>query len=176
MSDDDNNNHGSDNETEIDPRAHKRLLAGINSLRTTQFIKKPTRSEPSSKRDEFHLIKPSTTDPAKPDKIRKKTEVDIDELAKVFDKTSKQLQLGKAIRKTADKKKILPKPLEKPASDKLQRVINYEKAVDKLGRWDALVARNQSTDHMVKTTLFFFDNLFNCNNFAYFLWTVRHFH
>lgn len=148
MSDNENNMHGSDDEADIDPRAHKRLLAGVNSLRTTQFIKKATRNEPSLKRDEFHLIKPSQSSAEKPNK-RQAATVNIDALAKVFDKTNKQLELGKAIRKTSDKKKILPKPLEKPASEKLQRVINYEKAVDKLDEWDAIVARNQSTDHLV---------------------------
>lgn len=149
MSDGENKTYGSDDEADIDPRAHKRLLAGVNSLRTTQFIKKTTRNEPSLKRDEFHLIKPSQSGVEKPDK-RQTTAVDINALAKVFDKTNKQLQLGKAIRKTSDQKKILPKPLEKPASEKLQRVINFEKAVEKLDQWDAIVARNQSTDHLVR--------------------------
>lgn len=150
MSDNESNNYGSDGETEVDPRAHKRLLAGVNSLRTTQFIKKATRSEPSLKRDEFHLLKPGKSEETKSTKIRRKTEINIEDLAKVFDKSNKQLQLGKAIRKTAVQKNVLPKPLEKPASEKLQRVINYEKAVEKLDEWDSIVARNQSTDHMVK--------------------------
>lgn len=141
----DNNLNESDEE-DVQPKAHKRLLNGLNSLQAGQFIRKATRNEPSSKRSEFHLVKPETLLDAV---TSKKTKIDIQELVNVFDKTNKHLQLGKSLLKTSNKKKILPKPLERPAAEKLQRAINYEKTKEKLDRWDAVVTRNQATDHLV---------------------------
>lgn len=129
---------------DYDPKAHKKLLAGVSSLHKGQFIKKTTRDEPTLKRNEFNLVKLATDD--EPKKVAK---VDVNDLVNVLDKTSKHLQLGKALKKTIDKKKVLPVPLEKPAADKLQRAINYEKAKEKLERWDAVVAKNRSADHLV---------------------------
>lgn len=133
------------NGEDYDPKAHKKLLAGVSSLHKGQFIKKTTRDEPTLKRDEFNLVKPATDDgPSK-----KAAKVNVNDLVNVLDKTSKHLQLGKALKKTVDKKKVLPVPLEKPAAEKLQRAINYEKTKEKLERWDAVVAKNRSADHLV---------------------------
>lgn len=149
MFDTDNKLNESDEE-DVQPKAHKRLLNGLNSLQASQFIRKATRNEPTLKRSEFHLFKPETPlDAETISKTSKKTKVDIQDLVNVFDKTNKHLQLGKSLLKTSNKKKILPKPLEKPAAEKLQRAINYEKAKVKLDRWDAIVTRNQATDHLV---------------------------
>lgn len=145
MLDIDNNLNESDEE-DVQPKAHKRLLSGLNSLQAGQFIRKATRNEPSSKRSEFHLVKTETLLDAE---TSKKSKIDIQELVNVFDKTNKHLQLGKSLLKTSNKKKILPKPLERPAAEKLQRAINYEKTKEKLDRWDAIVTRNQATDHLV---------------------------
>lgn len=128
---------------DYNPKAHKKLLAGVSSLQKGQFIKTATRDEPAFKRDEFSLVKPSA------DSSVKKGKVDVNDLVSVLNKTSKHLQLGKVLKKTADKKKVLPVPLEKPAAEKLQRAINYEKAKEKLERWDAIVAKNRSADHLV---------------------------
>lgn len=131
---------------DFNPKAHKKLLVGVASLKKGQFIKKATRDDPVLNRNEFTLVKLSTDT----DKPTKKAKVDVNDLVNVLDKTSKHLQLGKALKKTADKKKILPVPLQKPAAEKLQRAINYEKAKEKLERWDAVVAKNKSADHLVR--------------------------
>lgn len=148
MSDNEKQMYDSDEDGNINAKAHKRLLAGVSSLQKNQFIRKATRDEPAVKRSEFHLVKPSSEDGVK-SKAGKKGKVDVDDLINVLDKTNKNLQLGKALKKTADKKKVLPRPLEKPAAEKLQRAINYEKAKEKLDRWDAIVAKNRSSDHLV---------------------------
>lgn len=148
MSDNESNQYESDGD-DFNPSAHKKLLAGVTSLQKSQFIKKATRDEPASKRNEFNLVKPTGGDS---DIQSKKGKVDVIDLMNVLDKTSKHLQLGKVLRKTADKKKVLPVPLQKPAAEKLQRAINYEKTKEKLERWDALVSKNRSADHLVGLT------------------------
>lgn len=139
----------SDGEETVNPKAHKRLLAGVSSLQANQLIRKATRNEPALKRDEFHLAKPTSIDDGVRSKFKSKSKVNVLDLVDVLDKTNKHLQLGKTLKKTISKKKILPKPLEKPAADRLQRAINFEKAKVKLDRWDAIVAKNRSADHLV---------------------------
>lgn len=125
----------------INPEVHKRFLNDVTSLQRSQFIKKASRNEPALKRTEFSL--------AKPVERIKDTKVNVHDLAQILDKTSKNLNLSKQLKKTIKEKNVLPKPLEKIGADKVQRVINYEKAVDKLDRWDAIVAQNKSSDHVV---------------------------
>lgn len=153
MSDNEVMKNASDDEDNFNPRAHKRLLAGVSNLQPNQLIYKATRNEPSLKRDEFHLIKPTSTDEDIHTKSKVSNQVNVLDLINVLDKTNKHLDLGKSLRKTVNKKKVLPKPLEKPAAEKLQRSINYEKAKIKLDRWDAIVAKQRSADHLV---IFFF--------------------
>lgn len=145
MSDNEADQYDSDGE-DFNPSAHKKLLAGVNRLQKSQFIKKASRNEPALKRDEFNLVKPPTIDI---NTRSKRSKVDVNDLVNVLDKTNKHLQLGKVLRKTVDEKKVLPVPLEKPAADKLQRAINYEKTKEKLERWDAAVTKNRSADHLV---------------------------
>lgn len=134
---------------EIQEKAHKRLLEGVSSLHTTQFIKRASRNEAAAKRSEFHLVKSNAT--AAADHRRRSTndKVNVTDLLDVLDKTSKHLDIGKKLKKTTTQKKVLPKPLEKPAADKLQRAINYEKTKENLLRWDAIVAKQKSSDHLV---------------------------
>lgn len=144
-----NHAYDSDEDAVVNPKAHKRLLAGVSSLQKSQFIQKATRNEPSLKRSEFHLVKPTTVDDNQ-SKSNKNGKVDANDLMSVLNKTSKHLELGKVLKKTAQKKKVLPKPLEKPAAERLQRAINYEKAKEKLDRWDAIVSKQKSSDHLVQ--------------------------
>lgn len=145
MSDNEVDQYESDGE-DFNPKAHKKLIAGVGSLQKGQFIKKASRDEPALRRNEFNLVKPTNADFDVPSKRGK---INVNDLVSVLDKTNKHLKLGKVLKKTIDKKKILPVPLEKPAAEKLQRVINYEKTKEKLERWDAAVAKNRSADHLV---------------------------
>lgn len=134
---------------EIHQKSHKRLLEGVNSLHTTQFIRKASRNEAAAKRSEFHLVKSTATTADRPNNNDK---VNVPDLLNVLDKTSKHLNIGKKLKKTTIQKKVLPRPLEKPAAEKLQRAINYEKTKKKLLRWEAIVSKQKSADHLVTMT------------------------
>lgn len=164
-----------DDENVVERKAHKRLLQGVNSLQKTQFIKKPTRDETATKRSEFHLIKSGD------DRTKAKDKVNVHDLLGILDKSSSQLNISKKLKKTTAKKKVLPKPLEKPAADKLQRAINYEKAKENLMRWEAIVAKQKTSDHLVRNLLYFIYKLsiqflmktFYCIQFVVFSITSR---
>lgn len=143
MSDEENVDFESAENETINRKAHKRLLAGVNNLHTIQHIRKATRNETTIKRNEFNLIKSNKEHGESRDKV------DVNDLMNVLDKTTKHLDIGKKLKKTAKKKKVLPRPLEKPSADKLQRIINYEKTKENLMRWDAIVAKQKTADHLV---------------------------
>lgn len=136
---------------EIDPLAHKKLIENINRLAKTQFIKKPTRSEPTTNKNEFLLLKSRDNKEAGP---AQDTTVTVPDLVKSLNKTQKLLTFGKELRNSQRKKKILPKPLEKPVRDRIQRQLGYERAKKKLDRWEAVVTRNLATDHLVNFSLY----------------------
>lgn len=163
MSDNEVEQYESDGE-DFNPKAHKKLIAGVGSLQKGQFIKKATRDEPALRRNEFNLVKSNITDAELTSKSGK---VDVNDLVSVLDKTNKHLKLGKVLKKTIDKKKILPVPLQKPAAERLQRAINYEKSKEKLERWDATVAKHRSSDHLVidGNSLIHFSQFFFSLNF-----------
>lgn len=146
--------HLSDHDDEpVDRRAHKRLLDAVGRLHKTQFIKKPTRSEPAIRRSEFHLVKTHLVDESAEDQTatrrsRKAATVSVPDLVKVLNRTSKHLSIGKELRTNDKTKKVLERPLERPVADRIARSVGYEKAKNKLSRWNALVTRNRATDHM----------------------------
>lgn len=130
-----------DEEVKINPIAHKNLLEGVNSLRKTQYIKVPTRSEPTLVQDEYHLVKSSIDN--------KSAAVSVNDLVNILKKSNKHLKIAKDLKKVHDKKKVLEKPLEKPVADRIHRQIGYEKTKKKLGRWDAVVAQNRYAEQQV---------------------------
>lgn len=139
----------SDHDEPIDRRAHKRLLDAVGRLNKTQFIKKPTRSEPAIRRSEFHLVKTNLAEESTENtKSRKAATVSVPDLVKVLNRTSKHLSIGKELKTNDKTKKVLEKPLERPVAERIARSVGYEKAKKKLNRWDAVVTRNRATDHM----------------------------
>lgn len=141
--------HFSDHEEPIDQRAHKRLLDAVGRLNKTQFIKKPTRSEPAIRRSEFHLVKTNLAEESEQNnKASKAATVSVPDLVKVLNRTSKHLSIGKELKTNDKTKKVLEKPLERPVADRIARSVGYEKAKQKLNRWNAVVTRNRATDHM----------------------------
>lgn len=129
-------------DNEVNPTAHKNLLQAISQLGRTQHIKKPTRSETSSAKDEFHLVKSSLQD-------TKDGTVSMGDIIGLLKKTNKQINLGKQLKNTQNPKILLQKPLERPVADRIQRTIGYEKAKKSLSRWDAVVAKNEASDFQV---------------------------
>lgn len=144
--------HLSDHDEPIDRRAHKRLLDAVGRLSKTQFIKKPTRSEPAIRRSEFHLVKTNLVDNESEQpsgkSSRKAATVSVPDLVKVLNRTSKHLSIGKELKTNDKTKKVLEKPLERPVAERIARSVGYEKAKKKLDRWNAVVTRNRATDHM----------------------------
>lgn len=135
------NENQSGGEEEVDPAAHKQLLRSIGQLSRNQHIRKPTRSEPALARDEFHLVKPLSTDVQT---------VSMGDVVNLLRKTSKHIDAGKQLSKTQHQKKILQKPLEKPVAERIQRTIGYEKVKKDLSRWDAVVERNRVAEQQVR--------------------------
>lgn len=136
----------SDDEEHYDPKAHKKLLQAIGSLGNVQHIQKSTRDERQSRQDEFQLVKSvsssSVTD-------RAPRAVGLNDLVQILRTSTKHSQTGKKLKNVQSSKKVLEKPLEKPAADRIKRTIGYEGVTKKLGRWDAVVAQQRSAETQV---------------------------
>lgn len=139
------NEYGSDNEV-VNPKAHRLLVDNVARLHNAKQARIATRTEPAIKRSEFHLAKTASTATAP---VKRDTKVNTSDLIDVLDKTNKHVTIGQTLKKVEKKKKLLKKPLEKPQAERLKRAIGYEKAKEQLLRWDAIVAKNKSTDHLV---------------------------
>lgn len=138
---------------EIDKQAHKKLLDAVGRLNKNQFIKKPTRNEPILKKSEFHLVK---TKPIRKDKAAiKESSVLVPDLVNALQKTKKHENISKELKNIQRKKMTLSKPLERPVLEQIRRTIGYDRAKKNLNRWTAVIAKNQSSDTLVKNTFFF---------------------
>uniref|UniRef100_A0A182P8Z4 U3 small nucleolar RNA-associated protein 14 homolog A n=1 Tax=Anopheles epiroticus TaxID=199890 RepID=A0A182P8Z4_9DIPT len=134
-------NDYSDGEDAIDPKAHAKLINGINNLTGSHFIHEVTRTEPSLKRSEFGLSK--TQD----DKVR------LGELAKFFTKTKKHNAVAKQLNKLKVRQP-LQRPLEKPAADRIERKAAFERVQKDLDRWEPVVTATQVAPQTVYPLLY----------------------
>ncbi|XP_001353140.1 U3 small nucleolar RNA-associated protein 14 homolog A [Drosophila pseudoobscura] len=135
----------SDDEEHYNPKAHKKLLTAIGSLGSVQHIQKSTRDERQTRQDEFQLVK-SVRAAALEHKPRA---VGLNDLVQILRTSSKHAQTGKKLKNIQSTKKVLEKPLEKPAADRIRRTIGYEGVTKKLGRWDAVVAQQRSAETQI---------------------------
>lgn len=127
---------------DFNEKSHKKFLEGITSLTKTNHIKKPTRTEISDEvGNEFHLTKKALYGKEAHDLTK-----GILDLLKT---KSNHVKVANEIQSTKRNKKVLKKRIEQSVSDKLQREVAYETAKKKLGRWDGIVAMNQSSEHQV---------------------------
>lgn len=142
----------SDEDCGVFPAAHKKLLSEINEIVKFQHVKKPVRNEPAVKNSEFHLVKSKSSendDEEQPGKISKKSvKVSISSVAQTVQKNTKQKQIGKQLKNAFKSNNVLPKPLEKVYADRIQRTIAYDNTKTKLGRWDAVVTKNQNASQV----------------------------
>ncbi|KAL3274067.1 hypothetical protein HHI36_015486 [Cryptolaemus montrouzieri] len=123
---------------EIDEKKHQKLLDKVLSLNKAQQLKKPSRTEPTLKISEFDLVKSLTG---------KKGSVHLDDLTKILDKKKSHVNIKKKVDTATKISRTLPKPLEKPTADRIQRTVAYEKARLELDRWEPIVTSNRvSTD------------------------------
>ncbi|KAI8121951.1 hypothetical protein FF38_05716 [Lucilia cuprina] len=132
----------SDDEEQVNTKSHKQLLQAISSLGKTQHIRKSTRDEPKLQQDEFQLVKAA---PA----TKKSQPVGVNDIVQVLKGTKKHLNAGKQLKTVVNTKKVLEKPLEKPAAERIKRTIGYENVKKKLAKWDAVVAKNRSAETQV---------------------------
>lgn len=79
--------------------------------------------------------------------------VAINDIVQVLQGTKKHLDTGKELKKAVKSKKVLDKPLEKPAAERIKRTIGYENVKSKLAKWDAVVASNRSAETQVNKLL-----------------------
>ncbi|KFB42136.1 AGAP003632-PA-like protein [Anopheles sinensis] len=115
-----------DEENDVDPSAHAKLLDGINNLTGSHYIREVTRTEPSLKRSEFGLAKGD------------KDKVKLKDLSKFFSKIPKQSKVLKQLDRLKYRR-ALTKPLEKPEADRLQRQAGFNRAQRKLNQWEPVV-------------------------------------
>lgn len=123
-------------EYETNDLDHLRLISAISKLDKTQHIKIPTRSEPTNLNSEFNLVKNSN-------------KFDLKNVAKLLGNNNNNVRISKNLKKTQDISKILSKPLEKPQAERIKRSTGFEEAKKRVGRWDAVVARNRTLDYVV---------------------------
>ncbi|EDV52130.1 U3 small nucleolar RNA-associated protein 14 homolog A [Drosophila erecta] len=135
----------SDDEEHYEPKAHKKLLQAIGSLGKVQHIQKSTRDERQSRQDEFQLMKGVSS----AETHRAPKAVGLNDLVDILRTSTKHSQTGKKLKNIQGSKKVLEKPLEKPAADRIKRTIGYEGVTKKLGRWDAVVAQQRSAETQV---------------------------
>ncbi|XP_070509130.1 U3 small nucleolar RNA-associated protein 14 homolog A-like [Chironomus tepperi] len=135
----------------VNKTSHKKLLSEINDIVKFQHIKKPKRTEPAIKNDEFHLIKTKSLgdedDENSAQKSNKKS-VAITALANLVRKNENQKKISNQFQDTFKKQKVLKKPLEKIHADRIQRTIAYDSTKNKLSKWDAIVTKNKNADQL----------------------------
>lgn len=133
----------------VNKASHKKLLSEINDIVKFQHIKKPKRTEPAIKNDEFHLIKTkSLNDDENSVKKSNKKNVAITALANLVRKNENQKKISNQFQDTFKEAKVLKKPLEKIHADRIQRTIAYDNTKNKLSRWDAIVTKNKNADQL----------------------------
>lgn len=120
-------------DTEYVASEHDRLINAVSKLDKTQHITEPTRNEPSLTNSEFNLNKRSN-------------KLDLRTVAQLLTNTAGHVKIAKKLKKIQDKKRVLPKPLEKPQAERVKRATGYEQTKKLVGRWDPVVAKTRSVD------------------------------
>nr|CAD7411680.1 unnamed protein product [Timema cristinae] len=128
-----------DSDNEVNEKPHTVLLEAISQLGGKQRVKPPTRKEPSLQVSEFHLVKRGSGF---------KSDVNVNELVEVLGQRSSHAKIGRKLQSIQKKSKTLKKPLEKNLSEKIQRSLGFENVKKELGKWDAVVHKNRSSDSL----------------------------
>ncbi|XP_053694897.1 U3 small nucleolar RNA-associated protein 14 homolog A [Sabethes cyaneus] len=138
----------SDEDHQLDGAAHRKLLAGINSLVRTQDIQAPIRTEPSLKKSEFHVVKRAQFEE---DGLQrsKQHSVALEDLLGHLKKTNQSQDVVKDLSMILKGKRKLEKPLEKPVADRISRDALYGKAQTDLDLWEPVVTSMEVAPQMV---------------------------
>ncbi|RLU20123.1 hypothetical protein DMN91_006729 [Ooceraea biroi] len=118
---------------------HSKLVEAVAQLDKGQRIKKAERSEPTIEVSEYHLVKSG---------ISNDNVVRPEDLAKSLGQKGHQHEITKKLRYVRQKCKVLPKPLEKPAAERIKRVVGFDETKKELSKWNATIARNRTVEHL----------------------------
>lgn len=118
---------------------HSKLVEAVAQLDKGQRVKKPERSEPTLEVSEFHLVKSGISD---------KDAVRVQDLAKSLGKKGHHAEITKKLKSARQKTKLLTKPLEKPAADRIKRVVGFETAKKELKKWNAVITKNRVAESL----------------------------
>ncbi|OAD57563.1 U3 small nucleolar RNA-associated protein 14 like protein A, partial [Eufriesea mexicana] len=102
-------------------------------------VKKAERSEPTLQVSEFHLVKSGISD---------QDAVQVHDLAKALGKKGHHFQITKNLRAIKKNVHILPKPLEKPAADKIKRIVAFKNTQEELKKWNAVITKNRTAESL----------------------------
>ncbi|XP_018392903.1 PREDICTED: U3 small nucleolar RNA-associated protein 14 homolog A-like [Cyphomyrmex costatus] len=102
-------------------------------------MKKAERSEPSLEVSEYNLAKSGVTN---------KNTTCVKDLIRSLEQKGDQSNLTKKLRYIQQKNKVLSKPLEKPAAERIKRAVGYEKVKEELQKWDSVVTRNRIAEQL----------------------------
>ncbi|XP_011169159.1 U3 small nucleolar RNA-associated protein 14 homolog A [Solenopsis invicta] len=133
----DENLYDSDQEV---AKHHSNLVEAVTRLDKRQRVKKAERSEPSLEVSEYHLVKSGVTD---------QNTVHTRDLIKHLEQKGDQSNLIKKLRYIQQKNKVLAKPLEKPAAERIKRTVGYDKVKGELDKWNSVITRNRTAEHLV---------------------------
>ncbi|XP_015603966.1 U3 small nucleolar RNA-associated protein 14 homolog A [Cephus cinctus] len=128
--------YGSDQEVSEN---HSKLLEAVSQLDKGQRVKKPQRSEPSLEVSEFHLVKSG---------VSENDAVGLQDLAKTLGQKATHADISKKFSATQNRSKVLAKPLEKPAAERIKRVVGFENVKKDLNKWNGIVARNRTAEKL----------------------------
>ncbi|KAG5339703.1 UT14A protein, partial [Acromyrmex heyeri] len=138
MSDTEGSENLYDSDQEI-TKDHAKLIKAVTQLDKRQRVKKAERSEPSLEVSEYHLVKSGITN---------KDTIHVKDLIKSLEQKGDQSNLTKKLRYIQQKNKVLSKPLEKPAAERIKRTVGYEKVKKELQKWDSVVTRNRTAEQL----------------------------
>lgn len=138
MSDAEGDENLCDSDQEVS-KNHSKLIEAVTRLDKTQRVKKAERSEPSLEVSEYHLVKSGVTD---------EDAICVRDLIKSLERKGDQSNIVKKLRYLQQKNKVLPKPLEKPAAERIKRTVGYDKVKDELQKWDSVVTRNRTAEQL----------------------------
>ncbi|CAK1555717.1 unnamed protein product [Leptosia nina] len=113
---------------------HDHLVSAISKLDKTQHITQPSRNEPTSLNSEFNLIKNTN-------------KVDLGKVVTALKGSAQHSNITNKLKRLQNAQ-ALPKPLEKPQAERIKRATGYEATKEKVGKWDAVVARNRTVDYV----------------------------
>ncbi|XP_017875647.2 LOW QUALITY PROTEIN: U3 small nucleolar RNA-associated protein 14 homolog A-like, partial [Ceratina calcarata] len=102
-------------------------------------VKKVERSEPTLEVSEFHLVKSGISD---------QDTVHVQEIARILRKKGHHIEIARNIETAKKNIRVLPKPLEKPAAERIKRIVGFEGTKKELKKWNAVIMKNRVADSL----------------------------